>query len=91
MGDDISLAFTKVIDRVSLGTDEEDEYEITDRNYWENRSTKKIMRDVDMIFADLQNYTIGYELKYNKFYIGLVKKKDWYNCSIYCMRNNDSI
>lgn len=73
MGDDISLAFTKVIDRVSLGTDEEDEYEVTDRNYWENRSTKKIMKDVDLIFADLQNYTVGYELKYNKFYIGLAK------------------
>lgn len=73
VGDDISLAFTKVIDRVTPGTDEEDEYEITDRNYWENRSTKKIMKDVDAIFADLGQYTAGYELKYNKFYVGLAK------------------
>jgi len=73
VGNDISLAFTKVIDRVSLGTDEEDEYEVTDRNYWENRSTKKIMKDVDLIFANLEKYTTGYELKYNKFYIGLAK------------------
>lgn len=71
--DDISLAFTKVIDRVTPGTDEEDEYEITDRKYWENRSTKKIMKDVDAIFADLGQYTAGYELKYNKFYVGLAK------------------
>ncbi len=73
VGDDISLAFTKVIDRVTLGSDEEDEYEVTDRNYWENRSTKKIMKDVDSIFSDLAQYTTGYELKYNKFYVGLTK------------------
>ncbi len=70
---DVSLAFTKVIDRINPGTEEEDEYEVTDRNYWENRSTKKIMKDVDLIFKDLGKYTTGYELKYNKFYIGLAK------------------
>lgn len=72
-GNDVSLAFTKVIDRVNLGTDEEDEYEVTDRNYWETRSTKKIMSEVDKIFGELSEYTSGYELKYNKFYIGLSK------------------
>jgi len=73
VGNDISLSFTRVIDRINPGTDEEDEYEVTDRNYWENRSTKKIMKEMDMIFADLGNYTTGYELKYNKFYVGLAK------------------
>lgn len=74
VGNDISLAFTRVIDRVTPGSDEEDVYEITDRNYWENnRSTKKIMKEVDAIFADLGQYTAGYELKYNKFYVGLAK------------------
>ncbi len=73
IGDDISLAFTKVIDRLTLGADEEDAYEVTDRKYWENRSTKKVMREVDAIFADLGQYTTGYELKYNKFYVGLAK------------------
>lgn len=73
VGDNISLAFTKVIDRINPGTDEEDAYEVTDRTYWENCSTKKIMKDVDLIFADLEKYTKGYELKYNKFYIGLAK------------------
>lgn len=73
VGDDISLAFTKVIDRLTLGSDEEDEYEVTDRNYWENRSTKKIMNEVDAIFANLGQYISGYELKYNKFYVGLAK------------------
>ena len=47
--------------------------EITGRNYWESRSTKKIMKDVDAIFSELGQYTSGYELKYNKFYVGLSK------------------
>ena len=73
IGDDISLVFTKVIDRVTLGTDEEDEYAVTDRNYWDSRSTTKIMKVVDSIFDELGQYTTGYELKYNKFYVGLAK------------------
>lgn len=73
VNNDISLTFTKVIDRVTLGTNEEDEYEVTDRNYWEKRSTKKIMNDLDKIFADLNKSFSGYELKYNKFYVGLSK------------------
>lgn len=45
-GDSISLTFTKVIDRIELGTDEEEVYEVTDRNYWENKSTKKWMKSI---------------------------------------------
>lgn len=73
-GEDISLVFTKVIDRVSLGTDEEEQYEVTDRNYWESKSTTKIMKQVDEIFNCVREYAEGYELKYNKFYIGLTKE-----------------
>lgn len=72
-GDNVSLAFTKVLDRVSLANDEEEQYEVTDRKYWENRSTVKMLKNVDMIFDDLKDFTVGYELKYNKFYIGLTK------------------
>ena len=61
--DEISLSFTRVIDRISLGVDEEDEYEVTDRAYWESRSTKKIMKEMDSIYKDLEEYTSGYELK----------------------------
>ncbi len=73
VGDEISLSFTKVIDKVSMGADEEDEYEVTDRSYWENRSNKKMLKVVDDIFADLSDFVTGYELKYNKFYIGIAK------------------
>ena len=73
-GDDIAPIFTKVLDRVSYGNEEDDDVsEITDRNYWENRSTSVTMKVVDKIFADMEDYLEGYQLKYNKFYIGLAK------------------
>lgn len=72
-GDDISLSFTKIIDRVSLANEDEEDYEPTDRSYWERRSTTSIMKNVDRIFTELGELTQGYELKYNKFYIGMSK------------------
>ena len=72
-GDDISLSFTKIIDRVSLANEDEEDYEPTDRSYWERRSTTSIMKNVDKIFSELGELTQGYELKYNKFYIGMSK------------------
>ncbi len=73
LGDDICLTFTKVIDRITFGTDEEEQYEVTDRNYWEKRSTTAILKNVDEIFDCLKEFIPDYELKYNKFYIGLAK------------------
>ena len=73
VGNDTLLTFTKVMDRISLGTDEEENFEITDRNYWENKSTTKMLKTIDNIFDNLSQYVSGYELKYNKFYIGLSK------------------
>ena len=73
VGNDTLLTFTKVMDRISLGTDEEENFEITDRNYWENKSTTKILKTIDNIFDNLSQYVSGYELKYNKFYVGLSK------------------
>ena len=71
-GEDVSLVFTKIIDRIDLGTDEEEELVTTDRNYWENtKSTKNMMKIVDSIYDDLGDLILDYELKYNKFYIGL--------------------
>ncbi len=73
IGNDISLAFTKVLDRISLGMDEEEQYEVTDRNYWEKRSTPKMLKNVDEIFGNLKEFISGYEMKYNKSYIGVTK------------------
>lgn len=71
VGDDIQLSFVKVLDRLTLGTDDEEENEPTDRNYWEKKST--VLKYADHIFKDVSQYAPGFELKYNKFYIGLTK------------------
>ena len=47
-GNNVSLAFTKVLDRLTMGTEEEEAYEITDRNYWESKTTIKMMKNIDM-------------------------------------------
>lgn len=72
-GNDVSLTFTKIIDRITLGNDEDENYEVTNRAYWESRSTSKMLKNVDEIFKSLDELVNGYELKYNKFYIGLAK------------------
>lgn len=73
-GEDVELIFTKVLDRVSLANEDEDETaEITDRSYWEKRSTSQIMKTIDRVFQDVSDITTDYELKYNKFYVGIAK------------------
>lgn len=74
-GDDIRIDFVKILDRVTADDDEEDENLVTDRKYWETvKSTPKIMKDVDSIFKDISEYAPGFELKYNKFYVGVTRE-----------------
>lgn len=72
-GNDISLAFTKVLDRVTYANDEDTQYEATDRKYWEAISSKPMLSEVDNIFNSMKEMVGDYEYKYNKFYIGMSK------------------
>lgn len=73
-GEDVRIDFVKILDRV-IANDEEEETLVTDRKYWESeKSTSKIMKDMDSIFKDISEYAPGFELKYNKFYVGLTKE-----------------
>ena len=74
-GDEIGLVFTKVLDEMPLGLVEEDEevQETTDREYWLKRGTKSTVKIADDILEIINSFKPGYELKYNKFYIGLAK------------------
>ena len=73
-GNDISLTFTKVIDRIDYADDEEEEVEVKDRNYWETTgSNAKVLKQVDAVFEYIKEMAPGYKFKYNKFYIGLEK------------------
>lgn len=76
MGDNISLVFTTVLDQMTLGLvdeEEEDGADVTDRAYWEKRGTKATVSLVDELFDIVKSFDESFELKYNKFYIGLAK------------------
>jgi hypothetical protein len=85
-GDQITLVFTKVVDAVSLGLDdEEDEVQaVTDRNYWETeRGTKETVALADEMLDLIKTFAPQMELKYNKFYIGLAKDGQSNNFAIF--------
>jgi len=72
----VGLIFTKVLDEMPLGLVDEDEeiQEPTDRTYWEQqKGTPETVRWADQILELIQTFAPGYELKYNKYYIGLAK------------------
>ena len=69
MGDDVNLSFIKVLDRVSYATEDDVVTETTDRHWWEKKS--KVLKIVDSIYKDMGEYASGFDLNYNKFYIGL--------------------
>jgi len=91
MGDNITLLFTKVLDQLSLGFVDEDE-EVTegaDRSYWEQRGTKQTVSMVDEILELIKTISPDFELKYNKYYIGLANKTQINNFAIFRPQKND--
>ncbi len=87
-GDNISLVFTKIIDRLTFGTDAEESYEETNRNYWESRVPSKMLKLVDSMHKTFCDLISGYDLNYNKFYIGLAKRGVSKNFVYYIPRKN---
>ena len=72
----ILLNFTKVLDEVVIGVDDEDEDIVgptTDRSYWENKASALSVKISDECLLLLQEINPKLDLKYNKFYIGLVE------------------
>ncbi len=86
-GDQVSLVFSKILDELSLGF-EEDVEEPTDRTYWENRGTSQTVHMVDEFLAVIQQFAPDLELKYNKFYIGLSKDGRPNNFVVFRARKN---
>lgn len=89
-GEEIGLVFTKVLDEMALGLVEEDEetQEVTDREYWLKRGTQSTVKMVDEILSIINSFKSGYELKYNKFYIGLAKDGQTNNFAIFRPKKN---
>lgn len=71
----VSLVFTKVMDHTMLGTDEEDQGEPVDRNYWSAKSSPAILDLVDRIHDLVKEEDPSVELNYTKHYIGLSQNR----------------
>lgn len=69
---ELALVFTKILDQFTVADEDEEEYEATDRKYWEAHSTKEQLEVVDTIYQQSASLC-DYEMKYNKFYIGFSK------------------
>ncbi len=72
-GDDIALIFNTVLDELTLGFDDEEEKEATDRKYWIGVGSELTVKMADSLLEIINEFSEGYSLKYNKFYIGLSK------------------
>jgi hypothetical protein len=85
IGDSIGLVFTKVVDQLNLGLIDEDEdtHEVTDRSYWEARGSHKTVAMADTMLELVRKLDPRFELKYNKFYIGLAKNGEPNNFMIF--------
>lgn len=67
----IGLLFTRVLDELTLGLDEEDDAQpAVDRAYWEQRGTPETLRLADRLLEMMRTFAPEYEFKYNKYYIG---------------------
>ena len=66
-----TLVATRVLDRVTLGTVEEEAGESVDRQYWESKASSDSLQIVDRLAAMVQQVVPGIEAKYNKAHIGL--------------------
>lgn len=73
--DHISLTFTKVLDEIQFGLEEEEKpQEMTDRAYWEEKGTKETVSISNKILNLIHTFNEDVKLNYNKYYIGLTEK-----------------
>lgn len=74
--DSLLLSFTKVLDEVSLGLQEDEEEsggQSVDRSYWESKGSKPSVAIVDECLGVLREIDPAIEPKYNRYYVGLTK------------------
>lgn len=80
IGDQIGLVFTTVLDELVRGFEEEDEDETpVDREYWEARGSEATVAMVDELLAVVRELDPRFDLKYNKYFIGLARGGQPYN------------
>ncbi len=84
VGAQTTLVFTKVLDEIQLGFDEEAEpAEPTDRSYWEKR-TKTTVKLVDRLLGHTNELlATSLELNFTKYYIGILRDKQPFNFVVF--------
>lgn len=89
-GEEIALVFTKVLDEMPLGLVEDDEevQAVTDREYWLKHGTQATVKMADELLTIINSFKPGYELKYNKFYIGLAINNQPNNFALFRPKKN---
>jgi len=75
IGGDVRLHFTKVLDRLQYGFEEEGIAEPADRSYWEKRSNKSMMKLTDELFEIVHSVDPVVTMNYVKHYVGLMREK----------------
>ncbi len=88
--DKIGITFTKIVDELQLGYDDEENEEVpaTDRSYWEIKATKESVEIADDILGVIREFEPSFTLKYNKIYIGLAKSGIAFNFAILFAKKN---
>jgi len=66
-----TLVATRVVDLVTLGTEDEDIGETVDRSHWERKASRESLALTDRLLALVLEVESGLSLKYNKHYIGI--------------------
>ena len=79
VGDNFTLNFIKVLDEIEYGVEEEEKEILTDRAYWEKKSTPEMLFIVDNLKKSLNKFFPEIDLNYNKHYIGLKKNNVSHN------------
>lgn len=89
-GQETGLVFTKVLDEMPLGLVDEDEeiQEVTDREYWLKKGSQTTVKMADEMLSLINSFKEGYELKYNKFYIGLATNGQPNNFALFRPKKN---
>lgn len=84
IGDQVTLVSTRVLDLMVLGMfEEEEEQEVVDRSYWEKRGSSATVEMADSLLSLVKDLDPSFELKYNKFYIGLARAGEPFNFVIF--------
>lgn len=73
IGDTMTLAFTRVVDELSRGIDEDEdaEYESADRPDWEKASSPESMGIIDQLFAIIREFEASATPNYTRGYISV--------------------